>query len=163
MSTLHITDGINPRVNSSHLREFMHKFVLLPCMVQWEDKELGMMDVTAADKAMVSVNTLRLEKQVLHDKSKFVEVLGQVYQPSFGEVTILAVRLTNLGENFDLDMANKVIRFTHDSHFRQIFNPHGSTANPILLSPGQPSTPQPSPPGNGLDNLSMPVPDANEV
>ncbi|KAE9391003.1 hypothetical protein BT96DRAFT_1001755 [Gymnopus androsaceus JB14] len=156
MSTLlTVADGINPRVNSGHLHSFLHKYVLLPCLVQWEDKDLGMMNVQAANGGTISVSTSRLDKEVVRNKSKFVEILGQVYQLSFGDLAVLAMRITNLSENFDLDMANEVIKFIHDPRFSEIFNPNGSTAPPILLSAANPPSMAHSPLAAdiGLDNL----------
>lgn len=73
----------------------------------------------------------------------FVDVLGQAYHEAGGNITLLAIRITNLGDEFgkiflfnglskqssqlngDLGLVERILPLIHDPRFDDIFNPLG--------------------------------------
>ncbi|KAE9401893.1 hypothetical protein BT96DRAFT_937624 [Gymnopus androsaceus JB14] len=91
------TDGIHPRVNASLLRRFINCFVTLPAQVMQVDTNTGKMLVKTSDNVCIHIDLQRLPEKL--NPTLFVEVLGQVYCSADGTVSLLAIRVTNLGND----------------------------------------------------------------
>ncbi|CEI97015.1 hypothetical protein RMCBS344292_11158 [Rhizopus microsporus] len=90
-----------PRVNSALREKYVGKTVRLVGKITSFSGNTAVLE--ASDHGQVLVN-LNGESQW---GTQYVEVIGQVDQ----DFTIREFKTTNMGDNFDLDLANKVVEF----------------------------------------------------
>ncbi|KAE9389505.1 hypothetical protein BT96DRAFT_1003147 [Gymnopus androsaceus JB14] len=117
------TDGIHPRVNGALLPCFIDCFVVLPSEVIQHSPDTRALVVEACDGISVSVDLERLPQDLT--VTRFIEVLGQVYCNAgmIRTITVLAIRVINLGNEFDLSLVDRILKLIHDRRFDDVFNP----------------------------------------
>lgn len=110
-------EGLSPRVNGSLLPLFIGLFVTLPCRIA--TKNAGQMTVITSDGSEVIVHMLAANRE---PQTKYLEIMGKVCDDN--EVPeILAMRVTDMGNDLDLLLVDRVIKLIHDRRFKNtIFN-----------------------------------------
>ncbi|KAF9056929.1 hypothetical protein BDP27DRAFT_1372942 [Rhodocollybia butyracea] len=112
--------GLSPRVNGSLLPLFIGLYVTLPCRIA--AKDAGLMTVIASDGSEVKVHMLAANRE---PSTKFVEVMGKVCNDD-GVPEIVAIRVTDMTNDLDLLVVDRVIKHIHSPRFKNtIFNVDG--------------------------------------
>ncbi|KIK53455.1 hypothetical protein GYMLUDRAFT_250405 [Collybiopsis luxurians FD-317 M1] len=111
-------EGFSPRVSGKLLSHFFSCYVTLPCEII--DNSLGYLTVHTCDRVPVKVSLLKVQTKPM---SRFVDILSKYCSDDGG--LLVATRITNLGEEFDLKTAEHVIDLIHREPWAtEIFNVH---------------------------------------